>query len=48
MIRRVVKHVDVLVGNEEDLQMGLGIPGRKGWLQPRQISLDPHAFFGYN
>src|SRR5690242_14518237 len=25
-IRRIVKHVDVLVGNEEDLQKGLGIP----------------------
>ena len=24
---RIVKHVDVLVGNEEDLQKGLGIPG---------------------
>ena len=27
VIRRIVEHVDVLVGNEEDLQMGLGIPG---------------------
>src|SRR5579875_3701834 len=27
VIRRIVKNVDVLVGNEEDLQMGLGIPG---------------------
>ena len=27
VIARIVKHVDVLVGNEEDLQMGLGIPG---------------------
>ena len=26
-IARIVKNVDVLVGNEEDLQMGLGIPG---------------------
>src|SRR5947209_4381657 len=26
-IGRIVKNVDVLVGNEEDLQMGLGIPG---------------------
>jgi 2-dehydro-3-deoxygluconokinase len=27
VLRRIVKHVDVLVGNEEDLQKGLGIPG---------------------
>jgi 2-dehydro-3-deoxygluconokinase len=25
--RRLVSHVDVLIGNEEDLQLGLGIPG---------------------
>ena len=27
VIRRIMDHVDVLVGNEEDLQKGLGIPG---------------------
>ena len=27
VMSRIVKHVDVLVGNEEDLQKGLGIPG---------------------
>ncbi len=27
VIARIVEHVDVLVGNEEDLQKGLGIPG---------------------
>src|SRR3954447_16322009 len=27
IIERIVKNVDVLVGNEEDLQKGLGIPG---------------------
>ena len=27
VLRRIVEHVDVLVGNEEDLQKGLGIPG---------------------
>ncbi|MGQ9917665.1 MAG: PfkB family carbohydrate kinase [Bryobacteraceae bacterium] len=27
VIDRIVRHVDVLVGNEEDLQLGLGIPG---------------------
>ncbi len=26
-LRRIVEHVDVLVGNEEDLQNGLGVPG---------------------
>src|SRR5947209_8414252 len=27
VVRRIMAHVDVLVGNEEDLQKGLGIPG---------------------
>ena len=27
ILNRIVEHVDVLVGNEEDLQKGLGIPG---------------------
>jgi 2-dehydro-3-deoxygluconokinase len=27
VLDQIVKNVDVLVGNEEDLQMGLGIPG---------------------
>jgi 2-dehydro-3-deoxygluconokinase len=27
VVRRIVENVDVLVGNEEDLQKGLGIPG---------------------
>ena len=27
VLERIVRHVDVLVGNEEDLQKGLGIPG---------------------
>src|SRR5688572_16940524 len=27
VLARIVKHVDFLVGNEEDLQKGLGIPG---------------------
>jgi len=29
VLRRILAHVDVLVGNEEDLQNGLGIPGRR-------------------
>jgi len=37
----------VLVGNEEDLQMGLGIPGPKVAAQAGTRSeLDPSAFFG--
>ncbi len=43
VIRRVVKNVDVLVGNEEDLQMGLGIPGPE---VAAKSKLDPSAFFG--
>jgi 2-dehydro-3-deoxygluconokinase len=42
-IRRIVEHVDVLVGNEEDLQMGLGIPGPE---VAAKSKLDPSAFFG--
>ena len=30
VMARIVKHVDVLVGNEEDLQKGLGITGTRG------------------
>src|SRR5436309_3264129 len=43
ILDRIVRNVYVLVGNEEDLQKGLGIPGQdvegKG-------KLDPTAFFG--
>jgi 2-dehydro-3-deoxygluconokinase len=35
--------VDVLVGNEEDLQKGLGMPGPK---VAAKSKLDPSAFFG--
>ena len=37
VIGRIVENVDVLVGNEEDLQMGLGIPGSRsrGEIQTR-------------
>src|SRR5947208_251224 len=40
---RIVKNVDVLVGNEEDLQKGLGIPGPE---VAAKSKLDPSAFFG--
>jgi 2-dehydro-3-deoxygluconokinase len=39
----IVKHVDVLVGNEEDLQMGLGILGPEAAAKSK---LDPSAFLG--
>jgi len=42
VIGRIVKLVDVLVGNEEDLQMGLGIPGPD---VARKSKLDPSVFF---
>jgi 2-dehydro-3-deoxygluconokinase len=41
VIRRIVEHVDVLVGNEEDLQKGLDIPGPD---VARRSSLDASAF----
>lgn len=43
VIDRIVRNVDVLVGNEEDLQMGLGIPGPEVHAKNK---LDPTAFFG--
>jgi 2-dehydro-3-deoxygluconokinase len=43
VLRRIVDHVDVLVGNEEDLQNGLGIPGPQ---VAAASKLDPSAFFG--
>jgi 2-dehydro-3-deoxygluconokinase len=42
-IRRIMAHVDVLVGNEEDLQKGLGIPGPE---VAAKSKLDPSVFFG--
>jgi 2-dehydro-3-deoxygluconokinase len=43
VIDRIVQNVDVLVGNEEDLQKGLGIPGPE---VASKSKLDPTAFFG--
>jgi 2-dehydro-3-deoxygluconokinase len=42
-LARIVRHVDVLVGNEEDLQKGLGIPGPD---VSATSKLDPATFFG--
>ena len=41
VLGRIVEHVDVLVGNEEDLQKGLGIPGPQ---VAAKSKLDPSAF----
>ena len=43
VIRRIVENVDILVGNEEDLQKGLGIPGPA---VATKSKLDPSTFFG--
>ncbi len=43
VLDKIVKNVDVLVGNEEDLQKGLGIPGPE---VAAKSKLDPSAFFG--
>jgi 2-dehydro-3-deoxygluconokinase len=43
VVDRIVRHVDVLVGNEEDLQKGLGIPGPE---VAAKSKLDPSTFFG--
>jgi 2-dehydro-3-deoxygluconokinase len=42
VLRRIVGHVDALIGNEEDLQKGLGIPGPD---VAARSHLDPDAFF---
>ncbi len=41
-IGKIVENVDVLVGNEEDLQKGLGIPGPE---MAAKSKLDPSVFF---
>jgi 2-dehydro-3-deoxygluconokinase len=43
VINSIVENVDVLVGNEEDLQLGLGIPGPD---VAAKSKLDPSVFFG--
>ncbi len=42
VLRQIVNHVDVLIGNEEDLQMGLGIPGPKVAIK---FKFDTTSFF---
>jgi 2-dehydro-3-deoxygluconokinase len=42
VIKRIVENVDVLVGNEEDLQLGLGISGPE---VAAKSKLDPGTFF---
>lgn len=41
VLRRIAENVDVMVGNEEDLQMGLGMAGPEITAKPK---LDPSAF----
>jgi len=43
ILKRIVANVDVLVGNEEDLQLGLGIAGPE---VAAKSKLDPSVFFG--
>jgi 2-dehydro-3-deoxygluconokinase len=43
VIRRIVENVDALIGNEEDLQKGLGIAGPD--VAAHKSKLDPDTFF---
>jgi 2-dehydro-3-deoxygluconokinase len=43
VIREITSHLDCLIGNEEDLQKGLGLPGQD--VQAKS-QLDPESFFG--
>ncbi|HVT08931.1 MAG TPA: sugar kinase [Polyangia bacterium] len=43
VVEQIVAHVDVLIGNEEDLQKGLGIPGPE---VAAKSKLDPSTFVG--
>src|SRR5438046_370071 len=44
-LRRIVEHVDCLVGNEEDMQKGLGVRGPEV-AKKAESKLDPDDFFG--
>ena len=43
MCSRIASHCDVLIGNEEDLQKGLGVAGQD---VEHKSDLDPESFFG--
>ncbi len=43
MCRKIASHCDVLIGNEEDLQKGLGMAGQD---VEKKSKLDPEQFFG--
>jgi 2-dehydro-3-deoxygluconokinase len=43
VMKRIVRHVDALIGNEEDLQKGLGLAGPDVHVKSK---LDPATFFG--
>ncbi|MDR2797095.1 MAG: sugar kinase [Treponema sp.] len=47
-LRKIVRHVDILVGNEEDLQKGLGLKGPELEYRGAQAAskLDPGTFLG--
>ena len=42
VIKQIVSNTDALIGNEEDLQLGLGIPGPEATTKSK---LDPDVFF---
>jgi 2-dehydro-3-deoxygluconokinase len=44
-LRRIVSHVDCLIGNEEDMQKGLGVKG-PDVVKSNDSKLDPNIFFG--
>lgn len=46
ILKRIVDNVDVIVGNEEDLQLGLGVEGPKVEGAGAKSKLDPSTFFG--
>ncbi|MBI4581520.1 MAG: sugar kinase [Planctomycetes bacterium] len=44
-LRRIVGNVDALIGNEEDLQKGLGIAGPEAEAGPSNSKMNPDTFF---
>jgi 2-dehydro-3-deoxygluconokinase len=44
-LRRIVSHVDCLIGNEEDMQKGLGVKGPEVTAKT-ESKLNPDVFFG--